>query len=158
MIAASSILGIPNPPGFPFYMMASHLFTLLPFANNLTRLELFTIVFSLWLLFLVYRIILLLIENDFFFAKNSKPQTLNLKLPYLPQLTAVFGTLALAFSYQYWSQSQNTEAFIFSYSFVALFSFLILKAEAKKKELFEKKESAKFPSYLFKTLLAIAFL
>lgn len=70
MIAASKSLGIPNPPGFPFYMMASHLFTFLP-VSAMHSLQIFTIVFSLGLLFLVYKIILLLIQNDFFFYKSA---------------------------------------------------------------------------------------
>lgn len=148
MIAASASLGIPNPPGFPFYMLASHLFTkiisvIYPF-SKLFSLELFTIVFSLCLLFCVYKIILLVLQNKFFFHKPGKHQTVQGN-SLLPHLSAAFGTIALAFSYQYWSQSQNTEAFIFSYFFVALFAYLLLKLMVKKAD-------------VFKTLLLIAFL
>ncbi len=125
MIAASATLGIPNPPGFPFYMMLSHIFGLIPLGNWLTRLELFSIIFSIALLFLVYRIILAVIKNH---------------------LSALFGTIALAFSYEYWSQSQNTEAFIFTYFFVALFAYLIIRTLSMSSQA------------TFKTFILIAFL
>src|ERR1035437_3308459 len=67
MIAASFSLGIPNPPGFPFYMLFSHLFAILPIFNVLTRLEFFSILFSILALYLIFRIIILIIESDFFF-------------------------------------------------------------------------------------------
>lgn len=157
MIAASASLGIPNPPGFPFFMMASHLFTKLPFGNHLIHLELFTIVFSLILLFLVYKIIILLIKNNLFFEKNSTSQ--QTPPTYLPYLSAFFATVALAFSYQYWSQSQNTEAFIFSYCFVALFTFLLIKINIYKKKYTEKEiERKQYSNYLFNRLLLIAFM
>lgn len=34
MLAASASMGIPNPPGFPFYMFSSHIFgQIMPFGN-----------------------------------------------------------------------------------------------------------------------------
>ncbi len=160
MIAASSSLGIPNPPGFPFYMMASHLFTVVtPFLSKLLSLELFTIIFSLGLLLMVYKIILLLIQNNFFFYQSAHNPENSASAGLLPHLSALFGATALAFSYQYWSQSQNTEAFIFTYFFVALFAFLLLKIMIKKRAITEKKLNFNhYSTYLFKILLLIAFL
>ena len=165
MIAASYSLGIPNPPGFPFYMMASHLFAILPIFNVLTRLELFTIVFSLFALYLVYRIILLIIESDFFFNKQSKPsESLNINLlpkKNLKYYAAFFGSISLAFSYQYWSQSQNTEAFIFTDFFLCLFLYILILVQSKKNSFLSQSQAAgstTFPKYLFKGLLILAFL
>ncbi|MBI2595308.1 DUF2723 domain-containing protein [Candidatus Daviesbacteria bacterium] len=159
MIAAASSLGIPNPPGFPFYMMASHIFTqVTPFFTKLLSLELFTIIFSLALLLMVYKIILLILQNNFFFHKPARNATYSASGG-LPHLSALFGATALAFSYQYWSQSQNTEAFIFTYFFVALFAYLLLKIMVKKREITEKKLSFnRYSAYLFKILLLVAFL
>ena len=125
MIAASYTLGIPNPPGFPFYMMASHIFSILPIFNILTRLELFTIVFSVAALFFLYKIIVILIEDNFFFYKPSKDYP-NLRgvSSNIKYFVGFFGAAALAFSYEYWSQSQNTEAFIFT-DFFSLISFTL---------------------------------
>ncbi|MBI2327931.1 DUF2723 domain-containing protein [Candidatus Curtissbacteria bacterium] len=209
MIAASASLGIPNPPGFPFYMLASHLATLVPLGNILTRLEAFTIVFSLWLLFLVYQIILLILKSNFSFHKANSSTDWNtpgVKAAPTPgvesaslggstdsptsevkaastsevslgdhsnsdtkfsifnfqfsihHLSALFGTIALAFSYQYWSQSQNTEAFIFSYSFVALFAYLLIRLESFKGSTLARVEPLVYGKRVFKTFLLIAFL
>ena len=166
MIAASSSLGIPNPPGFPFYMMASHIFGLIPLGSWLTRLEIFTIIFSLGLLFFVYQIVLMIIKNlapysssevlqsrtkSRSFQTNSSRQdgyqtVTRQARTIIPALSASFGTVALAFSYQYWSQSQNTEAFIFTYFFVTLFAYLAIKFHIEK------------PSNRFRLFLLIAFL
>ena len=165
MIAASYTLGIPNPPGFPFYMMVSHLFAILPFGNVLTRLELFSIFFSILAIQLIYRIILLIIVSDFFFYKPARPNEV-LKIGIQPNknlkyFAAFFGAVSLAFSYQYWSQSQNTEAFIFTDFFLILFIYIILFLEKKRKLYFHegnRAEITKFTDYFFKTLLLLAFL
>jgi tetratricopeptide (TPR) repeat protein len=163
MIGASYTLGIPNPPGFPFYMLASHIFAILPFANVLVRLELFTIFFSILTIHLVYRIILLLISSDFFFSKNAN---LNEDLQIITQpnrnlkyFASAFGAITLAFSYQYFSQSQNTEAFIFTDFFLCLFIYILLFIQAKKKLFMLQKNGREiFSKYLFKGLLLLSFL
>lgn len=163
MIAASYTLGIPNPPGFPFYMMASHIFSILPIFNILTRLELFTIVFSVAALFLLYKIIVILIEDNFFFHKPSKDYpNLRQVASNTKYFAAFFGACALAFSYEFWSQSQNTEAFIFTDFFLILFIYILLFLEKKRKELLYQDNKniniPKFASLFFKTLALIAFL
>jgi tetratricopeptide (TPR) repeat protein len=162
MLAASYTLGIPNPPGFPFYMLASHIFAIVPFANVLTRLEFFTIFFSLIALYLIYRIILLLIESDFFFARAGKDNE-DVKISVKPHgnlkyLAAFFGAISLAFSYQYWSQSQNTEAFIFTDFFLCLFLYILLSIQSKKKIFLSQNNKGAFAKYLFKTLFLLVFL
>ncbi len=162
MVAASYTLGIPNPPGFPFYMLISHLFAILPFSNVITRLELFTIVFSLIALYLIYRIILLIIESDFFFHIASKTNRnlnfVNQPSKNLKYLSAFFGAVSLAFSYQFWSQSQNTEAFIFTDFFLSLFLYMLLLIQSKKVIFQINQKINYFQKYLFKGLLVLAFL
>ena len=160
MIAASYTLGIPNPPGFPFYMMASHLFSIMPLFNILTRLELFTIVFSVLAVFLVYRIILLILQNDFFFYRASNTYPIKKAGSRIMYFSAFFGAFALAFSYQYWSQSENTEAFIFTDFFLILFIYLLLFLEKKRKELIYEGNTQikKFSQVFFKLFLLLAFL
>ena len=164
MIAASYTLGIPNPPGSPFYMMASHIFSILPMFNVLTRLELFSIIFSVVALLVLYKIILLLINSDFFFSKTAKSNE-DLKINIQPNknlkyFAAFFGAVSLAFSYQYWSQSQNTEAFIFTDFFLILFIYILIFIQTQKaSHLLQNNQKINgFSQYLFKGLLILAFL
>nr|MBI5455397.1 DUF2723 domain-containing protein [Candidatus Levybacteria bacterium] len=164
MIAASYTLGIPNPPGFPFYMMASHIFSIVPIFNVLTRLEFFSILFSILALYLIFRIIILIIKSDFFFFKSAKPNE-SLKISFQPNknlkyFAALFGAISFAFSYQYWSQSQNTEAFIFTDFFLCLFIYILLFVQAKKVTFLSQinQKTNPFSQYLFKCLLLLAFL
>lgn len=164
MLAASASLGIPNPPGFPFYMLSSHLFAqIMPFGSYLLKMETFTILFSLGLLFCIYKIILTILESNFFFFKRSgsNSEIINHKSSFinLPVFSASFGTLALAFSYQYWSQTQNTEAFIPTYFFVAFFVYLLILINIRKKAFLENKISfQRYSAFTFYILLLIAFL
>src|SRR3989344_6962869 len=72
MVAGAASLGIPNPPGFPLYMLIGHLFTWLPFGNDLFRIQLFSIVSSLVTLTLVYFLIRKLFISDFQFIDSAK--------------------------------------------------------------------------------------
>src|ERR1035437_783385 len=162
MIAASFSLGIPNPPGFPFYMLFSHLFAILPIFNVLTRLEFFSILFSILALYLIFRIIILIIESDFFFSKPAKSNE-SLKISFqanknLKYFAAFFAAVSFAFSYQYWSQSQNTEAFIFTDFFLCLFLYMLILIQAKKISFIQINKAENFPKYFFKGLLVLAFL
>lgn len=151
MIAASKSLGIPNPPGFPLYMLVSHIFTLIPYVSALTALQLFSIAFSLGLLILVYKIILLLIN----YLENTYSGEENRLLPYL---SAFFATLALAFSYQFWSQSQNTEGFIFTYFLVAWLFYILLKLFlGDKREQFQREDFRKREKTVFRCFLLLSF-
>gem|GEM_PF-1784317 len=147
MIAASKTLGIPNPPGFPFYMLVSHIFSIIPIFNVLTRLELFTIMFSLFLLILVYNVIELVLTT-YICDTTEKKHTM------IIASSAFFACMSLAFSYQYWSQSENTEGFIFTYFFVSLFLFVLLKLLKQtlpillKKDLLMQKEKIIFRYFL----------
>lgn len=128
MVAAAYSLGIPNPPGFPVYMMASHLFTLLPVGTVLFRMQLFTIIFAVLTLLLVYKIILLLIKN----WTDGSDQS------YRSYLAAAFGSLSLAFSYEFWSQAHNTDAFILTDFFLVLLLYLTLRLSILKQAFWEK--------------------
>ena len=57
LVVASHLLGIAHPPGYPFYVELSKLFSLLPVANIGIRIGLLTVVFSALSLYLTYLII-----------------------------------------------------------------------------------------------------
>ncbi len=158
MIAASKSLGIPNPPGFPLYMLISHFFAILPFASVLTRLELFTIVWSLILLFFLYNIILLLIDTQFLTSTgDTETQSVATSHPYLSHLAAFFATMSLAFSYEYWSQSENTEAFIFTYALLTIFVYICLRLLQKYVAFkMQKNPDKTFDAIIFRWIILIA--
>lgn len=155
MLGAANSLGIPNPPGFPLYMMVAHLFTKIPFGNVLFRLELLSIIFAIAILFLVYHIIVMLLRYDFFFYKQGK--VANGKNHTISNLAGVFGVVSLAFSYQFWSQAQNTEAFIFTYFFITLFCYVLLRLSLWQKE--NEKTKQEIQQAIFtKTIFILTFI
>lgn len=130
-IAAMYTLGNSNPPGFPLYLLIGHFFTKLPVADILFRVQLLSILSSLGVLTLVYLLIQRILSANFFFVKSgtndpsiklfkNKIFALSTKalvktgvLPTnLINIISLAATLALAFSYQFWSQSINTESYI----------------------------------------------
>lgn len=131
MIAAASTLGIPNPPGFPFFMLMSHTFTLIPIWNILSRMQLFSVLFSLFTLVIIFKTIYLILYRLISIHPNPAVKNVSDEKTVISKFkiisASLFGTAALAFSYSYWSQSTNTDAFIFSYFFVALIFFICLK-------------------------------
>ena len=52
--AAATTLGIPNPPGFPAYLLAANLFTKIPWGSVVTRLQLLSQLSALGIMLLVY--------------------------------------------------------------------------------------------------------
>ncbi len=92
--AAAKMLGIPNPPGFPLYMLIGHLFTKLPIGSIVTRLQILSHVSSLVTLALVFALVRHMV-------KLSKQAT----------WIALFASLVLAFSYNFWSQAINVETY-----------------------------------------------
>lgn len=97
MVAAAYEPGIPNPPGFPSYVLLAHLFTKLPFGDILFRVQLVSLISALGVLSLVYFLVRKLVAE-------SHPGG----------VCGLAATLILAFSYQFWSQTLNTESYIFT--------------------------------------------
>src|SRR5258708_25696606 len=61
-VAAITTLGINNPPE-PLYVFIAHFFTFLPFGSIIFRLQIFSALLASISLFLLYRIILWLVEQ-----------------------------------------------------------------------------------------------
>ncbi|MDD2822466.1 MAG: DUF2723 domain-containing protein [Candidatus Daviesbacteria bacterium] len=159
MIAAAFEPGIPNPPGFPFYVMVGHMFTKIPFGSVLFRMQLLSIVAALGVLTWVYFLLVKLISNNFFFVNKFESSSFKrsfqaslikegredknlftgyfknmLKLtPLMIQAISLASTLILAFSYQFWSQSLNTESYILTnLMMISLLGLVILIPESGK--------------------------
>ncbi|OGE30365.1 hypothetical protein A2631_01155 [Candidatus Daviesbacteria bacterium RIFCSPHIGHO2_01_FULL_44_29] len=148
MVAGAASLGIPNPPGFPLYMLIGHLFTWLPFGNDLFRIQLFSIVSSLGTLTLVYFLIRKLFISDFQFIDSAKTDSKAFSLfkklktstlsPGVINLIAAAASLTLAFSYEFWSQTLNSESYIFTNFLMMVIITLVITAKAAKRGLFNR--------------------
>lgn len=121
-ISAIVTLGIANPPE-PLYVLLAHPFTYLPFGSVIFKIQLFSALTAAVTLLLLYRLILLILKN----LGDQGNQGDKVKT-----LAAVFGTAALAFSYQFWSQAQNVENFILVTLIEVVVLYLILTINSKK--------------------------
>ncbi|MEK7497710.1 MAG: DUF2723 domain-containing protein [Patescibacteria group bacterium] len=108
--AAVSSLGISNPPGFPLYMLLGKVFTLVPIGDISSRLQILSHLGAVILLFSVY-----------IFVKRITGKA----------LPAVFSFVALAFSYNLWSQAGNIETFTITNGFMYLFLLWVLEIDPK---------------------------
>src|SRR5260370_23410498 len=113
VVDASVNFGINLPPA-PLYVIIAHFFTLLPFGSVIFRLQFFSALLAAASLFLLYRIIVWTAEqmvgSKTITSKNK--QLLNVSEKNGERtiiVSGIFGVLALAFSYEFWSQAQNTE-------------------------------------------------
>jgi tetratricopeptide (TPR) repeat protein len=142
MIAAAFEPGIPNPPGFPFYVMIGHLFTKIPFGSVLFRMQLLSVLAALGVLTWVYFLLFRLISNNFWFVKEGREDK-NLFTGYfknIPKLStpiiqaiSLTATLILGFSYQFWSQTLNTESYILTnLMMISLLGLVMLIPESGK--------------------------
>lgn len=83
-IVSASTLGIAHPSGYPLYLEILKIFSFLPLGNISFRMVLVSIIFSIFSLYLIYRI-LLKITND--------------------KGTPIFSVVLLAVSYSFWGQA-----------------------------------------------------
>ncbi len=143
MLAASYTLGIPNPPGFPLYMLVGYAFTHLPFGTVLFRLQLLSILSALGTLTMVYFLVQgseSVIGIDSRVRGNDK-KVQNNKLTTLTlfarnnigsKLAGLVAALALAFSYEFWSQTINSESYIFTnFLMVILLGLLLIGMDSR---------------------------
>lgn len=131
-VAAIVTLGVANPPE-PLYVLLAHPFTYLPFGSIIFRIQLFSALSAAITLLVVYRLILLVLENlgdpstSLRTSKGNREDKGNLRV-----LAAFFGTAMLAFSYQFWSQAQNIETFMLVTLIEVVILILLLKSNSKR--------------------------
>lgn len=105
VIATSYTLGIPHPPGAPLYLLVGHLFSLLPFFQDIgARLNFFSTLISSTTIMLTYLIIVRLIA----LYRDSKPDGWSLHEQIAAYGGGVVGALALAFSDSFWFNATET--------------------------------------------------
>lgn len=143
MIAGAFSLGIPNPPGFPLYMLIGHLFSKLPFGSGLFRIQLLSILSSLGVLSLVYYLVQRFLTNELNFISPAKldsqifPKLFKkLKVSKISdtnaRLAGLTASLILAFSYEFWSQSLNSESYILTNFLMILIATLLFTTKQTK--------------------------
>ena len=120
-IACSSILGVPHPPGNPFYILLGKFFTLLPIGlSHAQAVSLLSIFFSCFASLFVYLSIVKLVaiwETKQFYA----------------YIAGVFGALFIAFSQEFWLNAIEAEVYGGLSFFIALIIWLTLIWAEKQK-------------------------
>ncbi|MCX8094387.1 MAG: DUF2723 domain-containing protein [Candidatus Goldbacteria bacterium] len=112
--AATYTLGICHPPGYPFYIMFSKIFSLIPVGNISFRLNIFSSILAILILLFTY-FILKNISIILFQTENK--------------LYSIISIFILAFSYIFWNQAIETKGGIYHLNllFLSIIIFLFIK-------------------------------
>ncbi|SVB87836.1 uncharacterized protein METZ01_LOCUS240690, partial [marine metagenome] len=120
-IATSVIMGVPHPPGTPFYLLLGNLFSQIPtFADTGARVNLISPIFSAFAVMFLYLIIVQLIEEWRGEAKTW-PDFL------ITYGSAMIGALTFAFTDSHWFNAVEAEVYSISTFFTGIVVWLILK-------------------------------
>ncbi len=106
-LMSSYYTGLPQPSGYPLYILASKLFTFIPAVTVALRIHLFNIFLALLSLILIYYITLNLTNGD--------------------KLSSFFTSLLLGFSGSFWFQAITAEVYMLQLFLFLLNFFLALK-------------------------------
>lgn len=113
LILAAVKLGVPHPPGYPFYTLLGHLFSLIPLdISPAWKLNLMSAFFEAATVFIVFLIICLLTKRLFI---------------------AFLGSGILAFSYTFWFYGEFAEVFPLN-NFLSSLAFLFAILHQKEKK------------------------
>ena len=114
LLAASNLLGVPHPPGYPTYMLLLKLFaTMIPVGDFAYRGNLFSAVFGASTVVLLYWVILRCCAQ----IRRSAPSWLRI-------WGGALGAVTLASTPLFWSQATVTEVYTLN-TFFAMFLVLI---------------------------------
>ncbi len=103
-IAVATILGVPHPPGTPFYVLLGRIATLVPWASIAQRVNALSAVaaaLTVWLTYLTTLRLIRLAQGD-----DRKPWQ-----EWVAILSAAVGALLLAFSDVFWENSIEAEVY-----------------------------------------------
>ena len=133
-ITTSYIMGIPHPPGAPFYLMLGRIFSMIPIVGDIgLRVNLISVLASSFTVLLLYLTSVRLIKNwrgapkdiyDYFIIHGS----------------SVIGALTFAFTYTFWFNAVEAEVYALSMFFTAMIIWLSLVWTEKHHE----EDSAKY--------------
>ena len=119
-ITTSYIMGIPHPPGAPFFLMLGRIFSMIPILGDIgLRVNIISVISSSFTVLLLYLISVRLIKNwrgipkdlyDYFIIHGS----------------SVIGALTFAFTYTFWFNAVEAEVYALSMFFTAMIIWLVL--------------------------------
>ncbi len=119
-ITCSYILGIPHPPGAPFYLLIGRLFSMIPFTEDIAlRVNMISAVTSALTVMLTYLIIVRLIKQWRGQPKHSEDM-------FILVAGGLMGALAFAFTDTFWFNAVEAEVYAISMFFTAFIVYLIL--------------------------------
>ncbi|MCB0279083.1 MAG: DUF2723 domain-containing protein, partial [Calditrichaeota bacterium] len=121
-IASAFSLGVPHPPGNPSFTLVARLFAMLATSRESVALMVnsFSAVSATFCNFFVYLSIMR------FFKEFRGPATENLEFV-TRAVSAVIGTLCLAFCHSYWFSAVESEMYIHHMLFIAMIVWLMLR-------------------------------
>ncbi len=111
LITSSFTLGIAHPPGYPVYIMLSHLFNYVPVGSIAFRVSFFSVICGSLTNFITYLIVIELMGKKDLTSK----------------LTALLSSMVIGFSYTHWSQSVVAEVYSLSTFLIILCIYLNIK-------------------------------
>jgi len=119
-IACSYILGIPHPPGAPFYLLIGRIFSMIPFVEDIAlRVNVISAITSAITVMLTYLIIVRLIQ-----IWRGTPKTLEDRV--IVYASGVLGALTFAFTDTLWFNAVEAEVYAISMFFTAIVVWLVL--------------------------------
>lgn len=122
MIVASSLLGIPHPPGYPLYCLIGNLFSLIPIGNIAYRFNMMSALVASLTVMMVY-IILLKLRLPFVSQKDKQP-FIKLFIQYIPIIATAF---IFCWTKTFWEQAVIAEKYTLNGLFLTVLIFILLK-------------------------------
>ncbi|MFH1860310.1 MAG: DUF2723 domain-containing protein [bacterium] len=151
MVSSAYNLGIPHPPGYPFYCLLGKLWlTLLPFGNIAFKMNIFSGLAASIACMMVYFIVL-----------KVCPMPVKGRLKYIIYcFPAIVSSLLLAFAGTFWKQAVIAEKYTLNAAFATILIFILIKwqelATCKQKGV-AKGSASNVLLYLFALCLGFSF-
>ncbi len=133
-ITTSYILGIPHPPGAPFYLMLGRIFSMIPIVGDIgLRVNLISVFSSSFTVLFLYLISARLI-------RNWRGKTEDVYDLLIVHGGSAIGALTFAFTYTFWFNAVEAEVYALSMFFTSIIIWLTLVWTEKH----EESDSSKF--------------
>lgn len=150
-------LGVAHPTGYPLFTLIGHLFSLLPFGEEIYRLSFMCAVLSSLALVVFFNLLVFLFRdfNVNLINKDKKSSQKGSGLSDLAiYLISLAGTLILAFSTTYWNISNSLEVYSLHQLLVISIIFVMVKAA---NESYKKNSNADIYWLFFAFILGLSF-